>query len=391
MTPYEPKPLAETGMDTVETSLPKASYEQYRQLCDEFSNNFRLTGIVSEEGYLAAADDEETRFVEIEGTEYPLLTPMRHVEGYDEEKCRELTGRPKILELTLPSAVIANNATDAWEFPKVADDTAIIVESGWREFLGDKRYVPVLFSGTAFDFYDPRLEDQDQIASMVLFTSKLVPVSESAANETLPDLASAFNYIRDGSDRVEGSQGSEVVFYQGDSLVENTEVVEQLWDICADRFDDMGKFHPVSMEESKEFFIEMLKDPSVGAVVAFVGEEVVSFGFSMQNFEGCSWMSPATRTELARLADVEGEDHIYFAEIVSRRGAEQKYAADVIGLYCDLISATGRGHRLAFESSNMSATYVPPIVEAYINQTATLRVEGGIPMLDKTNYWAIVS
>ncbi len=172
--------------------------------------------------------------------------------------------------------------------------------------------------------------------------------------------------------------------------MEDADVINQIWAICEDRFGDMGEMHPVTMEESKKFFVEMLAGPSVGAVVSFdKNNKVVSSGFLMQDFAECTWMTQQTRDQLSEVAAENGENHMYFAEIMSVRDSSAKYAADVIGLYCELVARVQKPYRVIFESSNMSATYIPTIVESYINSTGTVGVDGSVDLMDKLYYWAV--
>lgn len=375
-----------------ETEQSVATYDQYREICDAHANNFRLTGIVSEEGYQTAVSDPETAYVQRGGISIPAVVAMEHVEGYDEEKCKALSGKKSVRVLALAPAVLRELSVSAAELPAVAEDQVVVVESGYQEYEFDKRAVPQLLNGRPVDFLDTRLKDEeDQPAAMTLFSVRLTPVVTGEQVPPMHDLESAFDYLRDGEATIKGDTGGDVAYYGGEELAQNSELLDQLWEICEDRFNEMGEMHPVSMEESKEFFVEMLKDPNVGAVVVYKDGRAVSFGFSTQDFDGCFWMTPQTRRELAQTAEQGNENHIYFTEIMSKRGEGQNFAADVVGLYCTLTSLTQRNYRLVFESSNMAATYVPPLVEAYINQTGRLKINDSIQAIDKSYYWAVSS
>ena len=253
---------------SAELSDIPVSYDVYRSVCDARANNFRLTGIVSEEGYESALQDPLTQYVSIAGVRYPYLTPMRHVEGYDEEKTARLTGKPKVFVLALPPRMLAEEGVDGAQFPALADDEVVLVESGWQDYQNDMQVAPQLFGGQAVEILDTRLEgSEDQPAAMSLYTGRFIQTDPTVSTEAPKTFGEVFDQNRGDNEYILGQNGSRVVLYEGKDLTQNSEVLEQIWAICEDRFDEMGEMHPVSMEESKEFFVQMLKNESVGAIV----------------------------------------------------------------------------------------------------------------------------
>lgn len=369
---------------------PATSYEVYREFCDEASGNFRLTGIISPEAYRFAVLDTRTVMGEIGGRFLPMITPMEYVEGYDIERTKKLVGKNEVFNLVVPPSYLSE-LVEGELSRHLGPDQAILIESDIDNYDADKSQTPALLGGVAVEILDDRLPSpEDQPAAMGLFSFRAVPSQESD-DEPSTDFSSAFKNLAGESRTITGREGSEVAFYNGHELVENEKVINQIWAICEDRFGDMGEMHPVTMEESRSFFVEMLAGPSVGAVVSFdQAGKVVSFGFLMQDFAECTWMTQQTRDQLSEVAAQNGENHMYFAEIMSVRDRSAKYAADVIGLYCKLVASVQKPYRVIFESSNMSATYIPKIVEEYINSTGTVNVEGSVDLMDKLYYWAIV-
>jgi hypothetical protein len=141
------------------------------------------------------------------------------------------------------------------------------------------------------------------------------------------------------------------------------------------------------MEESREFFEDQLFAPHAYTAVQYVNGLPVCFGSLAEGLDACSWLNPASPVirEVEAGAARNDQTVLFFSEIISNGEKGASHADGVIALHLAVGAATGRRHRILFESTNLSARYVPRLIGKGVADSPSEFTEP-ITVLDNLNY-----
>jgi hypothetical protein len=368
---------------TPEIAQDVVSFEQYREVCEELSTSYRKTGVLTPEGYEAALASTETEFYSLPGTgTMPLIVGPEAMDGYDIERSKALTGKEKIHLLALPVEGITEDVALKGEY----GDAAIIVETDRSKTSDAQSALPELLRQdgsrlAAYDFVDKRIEEEKhQTAWMSIYTAHV-----DLAEPDRPQLAGSLedaNVMMGGILRPENG----LTLYTGNDLVDNPDIADELWLLFRDRFGWLGDYHPVSMEDTRELFDQLVMGPGSFVSTKFVDGKPVSAGIFMHDLQDCSeWLSQRCIQSLQSEAG-KGYTPIFFPGIAARAeniGSSQ----ELIAYHSGLAAAAGIRYALSFESSNMSSTYIPRLVKEYVNDSGSLVIDGDVESKGTQDYW----
>lgn len=377
--------------------LPVMDFQSYRNMCDTGDPSFRALGIIFDPStYEAAQSDYRTRWGSINGRRVPWLVPIEYAPGYDAQKSYELTGKSDTLFLSVPHYTL--DEIDFSSSEPLTTDTAIIIET--PENLYDQAKSTLQRIGLFSDlhgeeFLDLKVKKEaNQPASMSMFEASLVPTEEYMAQTPQPNLDGAWRLYQqqrsESGDPVD--RDNEAILFNGSELLkpENSELMNQLWKICESRFGELGEYHPVSMEESHDFFTEFLVDEGTTTIIKFENGRPVSFGFFMDNLDNCIWLSENFRQTKTKEAIENGQNVLYYPEIISAKDSHSQ-SQFVMKLHAKLTAMTQKPIKLLFESTNRSAGYVPFLVNRYISGSGSLNIVGQVEEIDRLHYWQLTS
>lgn len=360
------------------------SFEAYRSFLDA-DTNYRYAGIVSEQQYEEAIGDPTTIYARTEHGFVPSIVSLKYADGFDIGRTRKLVGGKEPMLATVdPSLVDIDQLAEVIESGKV-----VLVESDSSDTQSFQESIRVssVEKGLGLsvnEFIDPRLDKEGQefykTAWLALYSAELDILEKQ--EQTTHDLISTF-----GKENYFPADGLSVV--SGDMLKNNPRAMEQLWDLFKDRFEWLGDFHPISMEDTREVFEEIATSSETFTSAKFENGEIACAGIFMHDPSICSWLKPEMFKQA--LSEDQGDRlPMYFFGIASKKSGEALgRMAQVVKFHCDLAAKAGIKYDLTFESSNMSSTYIPASVEAYINASGTLQVNGGLERVKKTDYWFI--
>lgn len=352
-------------------------FEKYRQLSDSTSN-YRYNGITDPGQYQAALDDPLTLTVEAEGGTVPAVVPLGYIDGFDLERTTKLVGDRQPMFLTVPLDLIDRDVLAA----TISDNqTVVIVETDYSE-TGDsqKTILDNLAPGLrVHEFEDLRIEEGDhQTAWLAMYAARVE--ATGIKRQTSTDLVEAF-----GDQPVFPANGLSII--TGETLQENVQARENLWELFNDRFDWLGDYHPVSMEDTREMFEEIITDPSTYVSAMFEDGEITCAGIFMHDVSVCSWVKPEVFEEFT--SGEEGRTPMYFFGIASKKSGEPVgRMAEVVKFHCHLAAKAGVEYDLLFESSNMSSQYIPDSVKGYIDASKVFHIDR-VRRVKRTDYWFI--
>lgn len=393
--------------------IPDASYEEYRELCNAETNGFRLIGIQDPEAYEAACQDPKTVFVDMYGKRYPAATPIGYEARYDAVRCREMTQRSDVLLLSVPlnkvyaGAAARGNLTGGAE---LSPDFAIIVEEmntmgRHRDKAGDHQMLAEALGAfgpmTANEFVHPQLEQVPghETAWMGIYSFSIHSTHEKAVPDDIdPDAAMEIAWLgrcaEEGREPIPGQDAEGTYILNARQLKEHPEIVDALWGISEVGFGKvLGAFHPISMEVTREFFDEQIMAEGIHTAVRYHEGQPVSFGFIALNMDHQEWIdnnSAVMRQEIARAA-ANDEIPVHFFELISDGPKGMSFSPDILRTFLELAGRTGRDYHVIFESTNLSATYIPKIAKRQVEHCPDVEMAAPIRLLDKVEYWYLAS
>jgi len=357
-------------------------WQRYRALMDALEGSRRAGLLDPKAARAAVADSRSVVLVTEDETIVPVAVPVAHVVGWDAARCgslaAELAGsRVEPLWLSrLPTrllhaarAALADRARADGEWGRVVlaelpdgkarrGDEEVLAGTLWREQpLGDPATGP---------------------PSISLWATHAVPTDQRIAS-TCPE---------EWAESVAG-----VVVYSGEDTVielrvgvDCEEVIAELWALYTERFGWLGEAHPISMEDTRSSFEELLVHPATVVVLSKDGNGVACWSFlTADGVDRCRWLhEPSIR---ACLTSIDDEDAVltFFPGIVARADRIGHHAAPTLKALAEAAGQVGVPLTVLYEATNRSEAYVPRLVYEHANSARSITVAPSV-CLEHTIY-----
>lgn len=393
-------------------TLEPMSFEDYRTLCDTETDSFRRVGVLEQDAYSEAIQDQRTVFCEIEGRRVPALVPLQYEARYNDERTKELSGKHKAMLLSIPlkrvregALLSTENLTGGEDF---SDDVAILIEEPVEAIHGDRdsdhTTIAHMLGGLgvmeAHEFIDTRLEkyEDNRTAWMGIFAFSITSsreIDEEKYSLSPEDaIVQAWEEYRTekGLPAMPDKNSDDTFLFTAEQLKEHPEIVDGLWAVSEVGFGNvLGKYHPVAMEVTREFFDKHITSESVLTAVRYVDGEPACFGFLAPNMENNDWLdteSTILKHDLQTAAE-NGEPVIHFFELISKGKKGAMLSPSVLDLHIELAGRSRQKWHVIFESTNLSGTYIPDIAKSRIQHSDTVAIARSIEMLSRLDYWYV--
>ncbi len=383
------KGSTESGRDIQPSGF---DFEAYRVLLDQGAVGSRKIGLMDPDMAQQAFLDQRTVLVNTQGMSVPAIVPIEYVEGWDQERARRIAQEndsegQEVYYLALSGDMIeqfvrqpealADLASKAREGLKLYFEHTLAQDDKVVENLGR------LLSAAGLSWHElPLMDSQAQEGREQASMSFYAALTHHTSVETTP-LEPISIYERFEQLVAEGKYEK---FPENGPTILGTQDLDQhlrdqLWDLYEQRFQDLGENHPISMEDNRDFFEQLIETQGTTLSVYFNEGRPVAFMFFMTSPESISWINSDFIEEHTR-----GEERfLFFPGIVARADGVGHYAEPVIQLPTHVISQTSLDYRVCFESTNRSSGYIPRLVEDYVNATAELSIDPPAP-IDTTYY-----
>lgn len=390
-----PKNRVEHESERERESLPIISYSEYREICDNMQPDiYRKTGIASGEEYEAARENPDTVFVEMGGQKLPLFVTLENAGGYNLENSKRLAGRENMFALALPPELIdAENVDIEAYLQELGDDAAVIVQTASGSTQEIKTNLSEKIDRMGWktgDFLDPRCPKGRQAARISMYATRLDALDENGVLIPYKGRSLEALFVDDVSETAE--EDTELI--TAEVLRNNEELFEQLWELHNDKFDWLGEYHPVSMQETKGFFREVVTNDRTTSYVRFDYEDgkrvPVCHGCFMEGLEEAEWLTDNFRDTIE---DTENDQEKiqYFYGIVSKSTTSAHYAKDVMQLHSRLSKRNGGSTKMLFESTNKSSLYIPRMIQAYLGEEHSGTKATEVETISRLDYWYLAS
>lgn len=229
---------------------------------------------------------------------------------------------------------------------------------------------------------DTEVDESHKFASLSLYGVD-VPREVSPENTQIvwDDIYKAYErgvaegrYVPDRENGYDFMRGSDI----------SDELADQMWDVYTERFQWLGNQHPISMEDTKEDFMQVFRSDKTNVSVRFKDGKPICFTDIVGDTSELYWLNQDFLQNSPRMQRDPRQFLIFFPGIVAgEQGAN--YSLDVISLATNVAMDTGSAIKVIFENTNRSETYIPRIVRDCIQSTG--RAEVAMPaVIDKTDY-----
>lgn len=324
-------------------------FSEYRDICAD--QDYRATGILDEDKYAQALVDENTVF-SASYPGFPLVVDIGLVDGYDSDRIKKLLDSDDVRYVCLPPEKIEDQDIELIK-RTVSQGTKIVIEDVNKTKLGD--------TDTALHIGNTWGESTDP-AWIALYVADVALVENPGGMEE-PDVNCSI------------SSGSE--------LEQDETLSREVWGLFRDKFGWLGDNHPVSMEDTEEFFRSVIHNPQTYTGIKRSPEgEVVAASIFMHDLEQCEWLDP----KIIKTVLPDGsQSSLYFFGIAAKNSQDTvKHAEDLIKFQCNWEAGFGKGVKLIFESSELSSQYIPEIVKQYIDSSGVYHMQPASQVAKKT-------
>lgn len=352
---------------TLRKCADAASTQAYRAHYDSIATGPQLEGMLSNEAQAALEDKRSLNMLLAEtGERVPVLTPLEHNAefnaAYFEKRYpgRSIYYMSSIITEVERSGKYFQDKLDK-RLQLLADQGAVIV-SDYRSDGGlnvaDAIESALTQAGVTFtknDFVDDRNGSQ---AGVTHYAGKS-HINERDTISKHADVESAFMTLaNEDPDKYNSQDGTMLV--RADGL--NEHILDEVWTMYSERFDDLISQSPAMQKQSREDFISMLKAEGTLMTVKFKDGEPVCAAYFVKDMEKAYWLNPDYYKQ-----QFPGEEIWYFPAIAGKRNSGRQSIA-VVELLIKLAAATESEPVIAFQCTNLSRDYITgPVVEKVIN------------------------
>ncbi len=380
-------------------------FEEYRRFCDE-TDFFRRLGVLEQEAYEKALNDPRTSFLVFDGHRVPALIPLEYESRYSTETSKEMTGSAEVVLLAVPFKELESAISNGVQLERGAElgeDFSIIVEDYDNEMRTEEGVAKLKEALSGFgdlahgDFIDERLNHLPENKTAWMAIYDFVIESNRPANEIIREgtaeerVIEAWRQYREEHEIPElpSEDFNGTFFFSAEQLRENPGIVAQLWSISEVGFgNNLGKYHPISMAVSKNFFNRHITTDGTFVSVKYIDGEAQCFGFVAPSMEHNEWLNEQS-DELRRVVEGSetGEEMVaHFFELISKGARGMGLASDLLILLQDIASRASERTRVAFESTGLSDCYVPSESERTANENPSVTLTQRVVKRDTLHY-----
>lgn len=367
---------------------PKLNFERYRELCSSYTHGSRKLGLLSEELTQAAMNDENAIFAQVEDIQqFPVLVPIDYVEGYDVERSKRLAAdnydnkEPAVYYFSLPPVELTHDFVTqvGQKLKQVSEqkpDVAIFYEHVSTDEVTESNLAHIIaaagLTGREGTMNEPNAQEGFRQPAMFLHATE--GRSDKSENDRI-----GFSIVEVFDDDVANGLAEKrpqngTAIFGGEQL--DDDLTDKLWDIYQDRFQFLGENHPISMEDTRSDFDEMIRSADTTLSISFINGEPGCLTFLTEDMSLFFWLDENYLNGLKN-----PDKRLFFfpgiATVKTQEGAN--LSLPTIAKLAQTAARTGDNYKIIYESTNLSEGYVPgKVVAAAIGASGTMHIESDV-------------
>lgn len=380
---------------------PIIKFNDYEIICNYNNDSSRRIGILSGELYKEIINDPNTEFINLNDHQIPAFINIKYgiAMGYDAAKCEEYVKdiSSNVRILALPIQDIDDNCK-----AQIAD---IIASKKCALYFCDHNNNTSDILGDILDksgiihtekpLIDPRTAKGDEQAALFLYSCCAEQTLNRGERKRL-SLVDVQDYYDKNVGPLYTPDGKTVTTLILGGVL-SSDKAEEMWLTYDNKFDFLGKGHPISMQDSKEDFFRLLRQNNT-MVAATYGiengiEKLICFTYFNDNMESLYWLNQRFLNSESTLPNTADYVTNLFTPGLVSTGMSRSYAHLPIGLFAKVGDEAGLSANVMYENTNLSKRYVPKIVDATMRSACVHTVLKPSQIVDKINYrlWSIGS
>lgn len=328
---------------------------------------------ISEEDISEALNDPETLRANIKGVDAPILMPVSKIEayassGYFEHGAEEFMFMPVYADLS------EEEVQSIHEIVKQSNLKSKTILSYYED--GDtksEQYASLILNSLSDSYVQKPLIDE-KVGTEVSIThfEGLAEVQDRSNLRT--DITSLRQVFLEGV--AEGSYEehpqSGVALIDPEELKTDRELLDKLWRISDEQFSRLAENIPVRQNLNREEFDEMMTHAGTSSIIYFEDGEPICLATFLHSLESAEWLRKSY------FDNKFGPDTFlsYFGFLVSdAKHSSYKSSHKVLKMLSELTVKARSDMQVLFESTNISETYVPKLVEGVVNSNDAVKIE----------------
>lgn len=326
--------------------------------------------------------DEET-------IQWPLLTPIRHHEGYDPQFFdKHFEGRNVLYFEMPPRASLDALLADEIKMKAIAEhlleiDAVITYDLRVGDSLAESTpdFLKRILESEGASLHDTTPHNMAFGVDYGLPTGTYYEGRAVLTNPPLNPAESVLQAIKERTTFV--SEGQEKLLplpEDGPALLnpdhlKDEKIQKDLWKMYLKQFLNLGEDHPLYTHSPQEEFIAMLSDPEAINTVAIDKGEIVGLLYLVNSVEKCIWLNPQYYEE-------KYGDDVWVAfvpGIVVAEGKAQQglgHAQAMMRKACEVIVDAGKDMVVAFGCTGASKTYIPKVTQGFFEGNPVRGIAG---------------
>ncbi len=357
------------------SEFPIVDFENYETICNVFNDGSRLRGILSSEMYEGIINDPDTVFVNAGGSRIPVMMDVSHglAMGYDVKRCQdyaqELSTNVQILTLP-PHELSDDEKKELVDSIKSKGKCAIYFSDHNND---ESNALSAMFNdaGIKHDekpLVDPRAANGDEQAALYLYALS-AESNEDKVERKKYSLQDILDYYERNVGPLRSFEGRvKTTLDMGDKI--SDQQAEEMWNIYNERFEFLGDGHPISMQDSKEDFLKLLRSDRTMVAITSTEEEqgeenITCFSYYIDDFDKLYWLNRNYLNE--KFPSSEYATNIFTPGVVSS-GKGASYSSLPIGIFIKVCDEAGVSANMLFENTNLSKRYIPKLIDRAMNR-----------------------
>lgn len=334
-------------------------------------------------------NDPETLTVDLQdGGKWPLLVKIKHNIDYRDGFFEDHFPEEDAYYFSLPPTEYLEDLITTQKIQLVVEELIArngIIAYDFQEGSENELLIPSLLNrGSANNLIDVTPESaaygQSYGLPAVMHFEAIARQKNHSPENASGDAVVAFEQLV-AEGKYEDSPVNGVTLLDKDKLTANPELLDNIWTMYKDQFDELVDDHPSLQIQPREELEAMLLDEDSFNIGFMEEGKVVGLCYFVSNIEKCVWLNKGFFDDLHSQAP--NTKLAYFPGIVvdkdkARKGAE--YATSMIGLVEKVTERAGIDMQIVFQCTNVSATYIPQIVTSSINN---FEASGFVRPIDK--------